>query len=53
MPPLAKVYEALGAIGDRRVRIEDGQRASVTSSDGAKIYTVTYTVETSDRKSVV
>jgi hypothetical protein len=47
MPPLAKVYEALGAIGDGRVRIEDGQRASVTSSDGAKIYTVTYTVETS------
>jgi len=44
MPPLAKVYEALGAIGDGRVRIEDARRASVTSSDGAKIYTVTYTV---------
>lgn len=40
MPPLAKVYEALGAIGDGRVRIEDERRASVTSSDGAKIYTV-------------
>jgi hypothetical protein len=43
MPPLAKVYEALGAIGDGRVRVEDGRRASVTSSDGSK----TYTVETS------
>lgn len=40
MPPLAKVYEALGAIGDGRVRIEDARRASVTSSDGAKIYEV-------------
>jgi hypothetical protein len=40
MPPLAKVYEALGAIGDGRVRIEDARRASVSSSDGAKIYTV-------------
>ncbi|MEA2679655.1 MAG: hypothetical protein QOK03_1377, partial [Candidatus Binataceae bacterium] len=37
MPPLAKVYEALGALGDGRVRIEDARRASVTSSDGAKI----------------
>lgn len=43
MPPLVKVYEALGAIGDGRVRIEDAQRAAVTSSDGAK----TYIVETS------
>jgi hypothetical protein len=40
MPPLAKVYEALGAIGDGRVRIEDAYHASVTSSDGAKVYTV-------------
>ncbi len=40
MPPLAKVYEALGAIGDGRVRIEDAHRASVTSSDGEKVYTV-------------
>jgi hypothetical protein len=43
MPPLAKVYEALGAIGDGRVRIEDAHHASVTSSDGGK----TYNVETS------
>jgi len=40
MPPLAKVYEALGAIGDGRVSIEDALHASVTSSDGAKAYTV-------------
>src|SRR5579863_8804745 len=40
MPPLVKVYEALGAIGDGRVRIEDGRRATVTSSDGSKKYEV-------------
>ena len=40
MPPLAKVYEALGAIGDGRVRIEDAHRAHVTSSDGTKTYDV-------------
>jgi hypothetical protein len=44
MPPMAKVYEALGAIGDGRVRLEDARRASVRSSDGAK----TYEVEISD-----
>src|SRR5271169_4092949 len=43
MPPIVKVYEALGAIGDGRVRIEDSRRAFVTSSDAAK----TYEVETS------
>jgi hypothetical protein len=40
MPPLAKVYEALGAIGDGRVRIEDTRHAFVTSSDGTKTYEV-------------
>jgi hypothetical protein len=44
MPPIIKVYEALGAIGDGRVRIVDSRRALVTSSDGAK----TYEVEISD-----
>ncbi len=43
IPPLIKAYEALGAIGDGRVRIEDDRRATVTSSDGSK----TYEVETS------
>jgi hypothetical protein len=40
MPPIIKVYEALGAIGDGRVRIMDSRRALVTSSDGVKTYEV-------------
>jgi hypothetical protein len=40
MPPLVKVYEALGALGDGRVRIEDEGHASVVSSDGSKTYQV-------------
>jgi hypothetical protein len=40
LPPIVKVYEALGAIGDGRVRIEDARRATVTSSDGSKVYEV-------------
>ena len=43
LPPIVKVYEALGAIGDGRVRIEDSRLAFVTSSDASK----TYEVETS------
>lgn len=42
MPPLIKVYEALGAIADGRVRIADERRAFVTSSDGSKTYTVEF-----------
>ena len=40
MPPLAKIYEALGAIGDGRVRLEDATHASVVSSSGDKTYSV-------------
>lgn len=40
MPPIAKVYEALGAIGDGRVRIEDERHATVVSSDGSRTYEV-------------
>jgi hypothetical protein len=40
LPPLAKVYEALGAIGDGRVEIASETRASVMSSSGDKSYTV-------------
>ena len=40
LPPIIKVYEALGAVGDGRVRIEDARRAVVTSSDGSKNYEV-------------
>src|ERR1700722_6041158 len=43
LPPLIKVYEALGAIGDGRGGSGDERRAPVTSSDGSK----TYEVETS------
>jgi hypothetical protein len=40
MPPIAKVYEALGAIGDNRVHLVDAQHALVTSSDGTRTYQV-------------
>ena len=44
MPPPIKVYEALGAIGDGRVRATDESAApiawDVVSSDGAKTYRV-------------
>jgi len=40
-PPIIKVYEALGAIGDDRIHIE-GSSAKVYSSSGNKYYTVTY-----------
>lgn len=40
-PPLIKVYEALGSIGDKRVMIE-GTTARVRSSNGTKTYDVTY-----------
>jgi hypothetical protein len=44
MPPIVKVYEAIGALGDGRVTIKDSTHASVRSSDGSK----TYEVEISD-----
>lgn len=40
-PPIIKVYEALGSIGDERVVI-DGNTAKIRSSKGNKIYDVTY-----------
>jgi hypothetical protein len=40
MPPLIKVYEALGAVGDDRVRLLDERRAAVVSSEGDKTYAV-------------
>src|SRR5437868_15476490 len=45
MPPLIKVYEAMGALGDGRVRIEDDRRARVTSSEGSKTYEVETTAD--------
>ena len=40
MPPLVKIYEAVGALGDGRVQLEDEQHASVLSSDRSKTYQV-------------
>ncbi len=44
MPPPIKIYEAIGAIGDGRVRVIDDSDApgtwAVVSSDGAKKYRV-------------
>jgi hypothetical protein len=40
MPPLIKAYEAMGALGDGRVRLQDDGRAQVTSSEGDKTYEV-------------
>jgi hypothetical protein len=42
MPPPIKVFEAIGAIGDGRVRAldNDASRWEVVSSDGSKNYTV-------------
>ena len=40
MPPLVKVYEALGAIGDGRVHEKSGSAAEVVSSDHSKTYQV-------------
>lgn len=43
LPPLIKVYEAIGAVGDQRVKLLDDTHAQVASSEGSK----TYDVETS------
>ncbi len=40
LPPKAKVYEALSAVADERVRLFDAYKAEVTSSSGDKKYTV-------------
>ncbi len=40
MPPPIKIYEALGALGDGRVRLEDEHRALVIASEGDKTYEV-------------
>lgn len=42
MPPLIKVYEALGALGDGRLRSVGANAAEVVSSDGSKTYRVEF-----------
>lgn len=41
LPPKIKIYEALGALTDKRI-IMSGDRATVRSSSGRKVYQVTY-----------
>lgn len=41
LPPLIKVYEALGSVADGRIKIE-GSSAKVSSSSLGKVYTVKY-----------
>jgi hypothetical protein len=40
MPPLIKIYEALGALADQRVQLQDERHAMVLSSDRKKTYQV-------------
>lgn len=40
-PPIIKVYEALGSIGDKRITV-NGNTAKVRSSEGDKSYDVIY-----------
>ena len=44
LPPIIKIYEALGAIADQRIEITQGLfvEAKVYSSSKGKFYTVTY-----------
>lgn len=46
LPPIEKVYEAWTAVADNRVQFDGPDRATVTSSDGAKTYTVVCNPET-------
>lgn len=48
LPPKAKIYEALSAVGDKRIEIIDAQKALVTSSDGKKTYTVQWSSDGSE-----
>lgn len=41
LPPVEKIYEAFSALADGRVKMIDG-RASVSSSDYKKVYTVVW-----------
>ncbi len=41
-PPQAKIYEALSAIADGRVKLLEGQSAEVASSDQSKTYSVAW-----------
>ncbi|HSI74132.1 MAG TPA: hypothetical protein VK934_13220 [Fimbriimonas sp.] len=46
LPPKAKVYEALGAVLDGRVRVTSDSSGEVTSSGVDKVYKVRWVLET-------
>lgn len=45
IPPKAKIYEALTAVADRRVKLKSDQTAEVLSSDGTKTYIVEWSAD--------
>ncbi|MGO9117522.1 MAG: hypothetical protein ACLQPD_07915 [Desulfomonilaceae bacterium] len=51
LPPKAKIYEALTAVADGRVKLKDGQTAEVLSSDGTKTYIVEWSADLAQIKS--
>jgi hypothetical protein len=46
-PPILKIYEALGAIADKRVHLHSNE-AEVYSSSGNKFYKITYNPKTNE-----
>lgn len=46
LPPKIKIYEALGAVADERVKITGNMTADVQSSSGNKTYQVIYDPQT-------
>ncbi len=45
VPPKAKIYEALTAVADGRVKLTGGETAEVLSSDGTKTYIVEWSAD--------
>ena len=45
VPPKAKIYEALTAVADGRVKLKGGETAEVLSSDGTKTYIVEWSAD--------
>jgi hypothetical protein len=46
-PPKAKIYEALSAVADGRVKLMGGEKAEVVSSEGTKMYHVEWSPDLS------
>jgi hypothetical protein len=45
LPPKTKIYEALTAVADARVKLTGGETAEVVSSDGTKTYIVEWSAD--------